>query len=33
MTARIAASWTLVGLPLAYGLFETVRKASTLFAG
>jgi hypothetical protein len=33
MTARIAASWALVGLPLAYGLFETVRKASTLFSG
>lgn len=31
MTARIAASWTLVGIPLAYGLFETVRKALPLF--
>ena len=26
MTARIAASWTLVGVPLAYGLFETIRR-------
>jgi hypothetical protein len=33
MTARIAAAWTLVGVPLAYGLFETVRKAITLFTG
>ena len=33
MTARIAASWTLVGIPLAYGLFETVRRAVPLFTG
>ena len=33
MNARIATAWTLVGLPLAYGLFETIRKASSLFTG
>ena len=33
MTARIAASWTLVGIPLGYGLFETVRRAMPLFTG
>lgn len=31
MTARIAIAWTLVGIPLAYGLVETIRKASALF--
>jgi hypothetical protein len=33
MTARIAVAWALVGVPLAYGLVETVRKAATLFTG
>ena len=33
MTARITMAWALVGVPLAYGIFETVRKASTLFTG
>jgi hypothetical protein len=33
MTARIAAAWALVGIPLAYGVVETVRKAVTLFTG
>jgi hypothetical protein len=33
MDARIAASWTLVGIPLAYGLIETVRRALPLFTG
>ena len=33
MNARIAASWTLVGIPLAYGLIETVRRALPLFTG
>jgi hypothetical protein len=33
MTARIAVAWALVGIPLAYGLVETIRKASTLFTG
>jgi hypothetical protein len=33
MTARIALAWTLVGVPLAYGLVETLRKAADLFTG
>jgi hypothetical protein len=33
MTGRIAVAWALVGIPLAYGLVETIRKASTLFTG
>lgn len=33
MTGRIAFSWALVGLPLAYGVVETLRKAATLFTG
>ena len=33
MKARIALAWALVGVPLAYGLVETVRKASVLFTG
>lgn len=33
MTARITLAWALVGIPLAYGVVETVRKAAALFAG
>ncbi|WP_425491449.1 MFS transporter small subunit [Nocardioides luti] len=33
MTARITVAWALVGIPLAYGLVETIRKAATLFSG
>ena len=33
MTARITVAWALVGVPLAYGVVETVRKAVTLFTG
>ena len=33
MSARIAVAWALVGVPLAYGLVETIRKAATLFTG
>ena len=29
----IAFAWTLVGVPLAYGLFQTVKTALTLFTG
>ncbi|WP_444543245.1 MFS transporter small subunit [Marmoricola endophyticus] len=32
-TTRIALSWALVGVPLLYGVVETVRKAATLFTG
>lgn len=31
--ALIALAWTLVGVPLAYGLFQTVKTASSLFGG
>jgi hypothetical protein len=29
----IAFAWTLVGIPLAYGLFQTVKTALNLFTG
>lgn len=31
--AAIAAAWLVVGVPLAYGLFQTILKASKLFTG
>ncbi len=31
--ALIAVAWTLVGVPLAYGLYQTVKTASSLFGG
>jgi len=33
MRARVAAGWTLVGIPLAYGVVETLVRASKLFTG
>lgn len=33
MSARFVIAWALVALPLAYGLAETVRRASALFTG
>ncbi|SDC14410.1 MFS transporter small subunit [Nocardioides lianchengensis] len=33
MTARIVVAWALVGVPLVYGVVETLRKAATLFTG
>jgi hypothetical protein len=32
-TGLIAFAWTLVGVPLAYGLFQTVKTALSLFTG
>jgi hypothetical protein len=32
-TGLIALAWTLVGVPLAYGLYNTVKAASALFGG
>ena len=32
-TGLIAFAWTLVGVPLAYGLYQTVKTASALFGG
>jgi hypothetical protein len=29
----IALAWTVVGVPLAYGLFQTVKTAAKLFTG
>jgi hypothetical protein len=31
--ALIVFAWLLVGLPLIYGLYQTVKTASTLFTG
>ncbi len=32
-TALIAFAWTLVGIPLLYGLYQTVTRALSLFTG
>jgi hypothetical protein len=29
----IAFAWTLVGIPLVYGLYQTVTRAAALFSG
>ena len=31
--ALVALAWALVGVPLAYGLFQTVKTALSLFTG
>jgi len=31
--AEIAITWTIVGLPLAYGVFQAVKAALQLFTG
>jgi hypothetical protein len=31
--ARLSLSWALVGVPLAYGIYQTMVRASSLFAG
>ena len=31
--AFIAFAWTLVGVPLAYGLYNTIKAATALFVG
>lgn len=33
MSPRLIVSWALVAVPLAYGLVETIRRASALFTG
>jgi hypothetical protein len=30
---KIIAAWTVVAVPLAYGIVETARRASALFTG
>lgn len=32
-TGRLALTWALVGVPLAYGVFETLRGTAQLFTG
>ena len=31
MSARVVAAWAVVGIPLVYGLVETINKAASLF--
>ena len=31
--ARIAVVWALVGIPLVYGVFQTLTRAAALFGG
>ncbi len=31
--AKLAFAWAFVGIPLAYGIYETAKKASALFTG
>jgi len=33
MQTRLIVSWLVVGVPLAYGLWETLIKAPQLFTG
>ena len=33
MAGRLAFAWAFVGIPLAYGIFETAKKAAALFTG
>jgi hypothetical protein len=33
MAARLAFAWAFVGIPLAYGVYETAKKAAALFTG
>lgn len=32
-SGRLALTWALVGIPLAYGVFETLRGTASLFTG
>jgi hypothetical protein len=31
-TGLIAVAWALVGVPLVYGLYQTIKTASSLFS-
>ncbi|WP_442756957.1 MFS transporter small subunit [Nocardioides luteus] len=33
MNPKIVVAWALVGIPLAYGIIETLRRAAQLFTG
>ncbi len=30
-TGKVAIAWTLVGVPLAYGVFQTLTRVAALF--
>lgn len=32
-TPRLVMSWLIVGLPLAYGIYQTISKTLPLFGG
>ena len=31
--ARLTIGWTIVGVPLAYGVYQTLVRAASLFGG
>lgn len=33
MTARVAVAWTIVGVPLVYGLYNIIVRTAPLFTG
>lgn len=33
MAGKLAIAWAVVGIPLAYGIYETALKAAALFTG
>ncbi len=33
VAGKLAFAWAFVGIPLAYGVFETAKKAAALFTG
>jgi hypothetical protein len=33
LAGRLAFAWAFVGIPLAYGVYETAKKAAALFTG
>ena len=33
LSARLFGAWLFVGIPLAYGIVQTVRRAAALFTG
>jgi hypothetical protein len=33
LALRLALAWAFVGVPLAYGVLETAKKAAVLFTG
>ncbi len=32
LTLRLVGAWTFVGIPLTYGIVQTVRRAAALFS-